>query len=295
MADDYTSTSGSAKPTPSKGAAASAGSPDEELKKLKEADTKDQADLAKLKKQMDERKAKIDGLEKIVAATGQVTTAFDAAMQSIKTDRLEIQEFLNNDLPQLEKQDEVKNNKAEIESRMKAVDSAIEKKDADRLTLEQKYQDEKKALDEANDDLKAKTQALDEVKGRQRVIQDKVAQARKLRQRINENASKPLAKYVLGLELKNVWEQTKPLFITKEELEKTYYAKADEARAAAATAAAQDEKFKASQTAVEAGRKELDALKASRLDDMIKKVGELSAPAPAGAGSGVLVGAGAKG
>src|SRR5262249_35151116 len=128
-----------------------------------------------------------------------------------------------------------------------------------------------------------------------RAIQDKVAQARKLRQRINENASKPMVKYVLGLELKNLWEQTKPLFITKEELEKTYYAKADDARAAAAAAAAQDDNFKASQAAVEGGRKELDALRASRLDDMIKKVGELSAPAPATAGSGALVGAGAKG
>ena len=196
--------------------------------------------MARLKQQMDERKAKIDELQKIVAATSQVTTAFAAAMQSVHVDRLDIQEFLATELPQIECDPVVQDNKDEVEARLKRVDSALEEKDAERLSLEQKYHDEQKALDVANDDLKARTAELDELKGRQKLIVDKFAQARRIRQRITENAGKPIAKYVLALELKRVWGETKALLMTTEQLEAAYYAKADEQRIAAAAVAAQE-------------------------------------------------------
>jgi hypothetical protein len=254
--------------------------PDAELKALRDAAANDQAEMARLKQQMDERKTKIDELQKVVAATSQVTSAFAAAMQAVHVDRLDIQEFLATELPQIERDPAVQDNKDEIEARIKRVDSALEEKDAERLSLEQKYNDEKKALDLANDDLKARTAELDELKGRQKLIQDKFAQARRIRQRITENANKPLAKYVLALELKRVWDETKPLLMSSEQLEAAYFAKADEQRQAAAALAAQEEKFKSAQTARDSVRNELETLKGGRLDEYITKVNELSVTAP---------------
>ena len=62
MAEDYpaTATSKPVAPTPP----AAIGAPDDELKKLKEAQAKEQAELDKLKKKMDKSQSRIKELEK---------------------------------------------------------------------------------------------------------------------------------------------------------------------------------------------------------------------------------------
>ena len=280
MAEDYAAT-GATKPAAPKTPAAS-GAPDDELKKLKEAQAKDQAEFDKLKKKMDESQTRIKELEKAVADTGQVTSAYTATLQSIAPDRLQTQDFLANDLPQLEKNEEVKSKSAEVAAKIKEVNAAIEAKESEQQVLAQKLKDERTALQTATDDLAAKKLALDGVKDQHKVIQERFAKLKKLRQRIDsEGANKPLLKYVLALELKSVWDATKDLLITKEALEAAYYAKADEHRTAAAAAAVQEDKVKVMQGEVDASRKDLEARKTTRLDDIIKKVGELGGQAPA--------------
>jgi DNA repair exonuclease SbcCD ATPase subunit len=279
MAEDYAATA-TPKPVAPKPPAAS-GAPDDELKKLKEAQAKDQAEFDKLKKKMDESQSRIKELEKSVADAGQVTSAYTSTLQSIATDRLQTQDFLANDLPQLEKNEEVKSKAAEVAAKIKEVNAAIETKESEQQILAQKLKDERAALQTANDDLAVKKLALDGVKDQQKVIQERFAKIKKLRQRIDsEGANKPLLKYVLALELKSVWEGTKDLLITKEALEASYYAKADEHQSAATTASGQEDKVKMMQGELEASRKDLDARKTSRLDDIIKKVGELGGSAP---------------
>lgn len=287
MAEEYSPASGTTGTTTSPSSAGSAGSgPDEELKKLKEAMQKDQANADKLKKQIEDRKSKIDGLEKALSATNQVSNAFAAAMQGVTADRLEIQDFLANELPQIEKQEEVKSKKGEIEAIVKQANTKIETKESERLMLEQKCKDEKTALQAANDHLAGKKTELDGLQNLQRTLQDKFNVLRKINQRIkSEGANKPLVKYVLALELKTVWEETKPLFISKEQLQASFYAKAEEVRAAAADSAAKEEKTKRAQTALDTACQELDASKAGRLDDIVKQVGALTARVPAVAGA----------
>jgi hypothetical protein len=279
MAEDYaaagTVRTGAPKPP------AAGGAPDDELKKIKEAQAKDQAEFDKLKKKMDESQTRIKELEKSVADAGQVTSAYTSTLQSIATDRLQTQDFLANDLPQLEKNEEVKSKAAEVAAKIKEVNAAIEAQESDQQILAQKLKDERAALQTANDDLAAKKLALDGVKDQQKVIQERFAKIKKLRQRIDsEGANKPLLKYVLALELKSVWDGTKDLLVTSAALGTAYYAKADEHRAAATTAASQEDKVKVMQGEVDASRKDLDARKTSRLDDIIKKVGELGGQTP---------------
>jgi chromosome segregation ATPase len=289
MAEESTQTTGTAKGS-SRSTAAGGSSPDEELKNLKAAMEQDQADAAKLKKQMDERKAKIEAFEKAMAATKQVSNGFASTLQGFSADRLEIQDFLANELPLIERQDDVKNKKAEIEAAIKQANAKIETKETERLTLEQKSHQEMTALQTVSDDLAGKKAGLAELQNLQRAVSDKFSVLKKLSQRIKgEAAGKPLVKYVLGLEMKTVWDDTKKLLMTKEQLESAYYAKAEEVRAAAAAASAQEEKYKLAQSAVEAATKDLDASRTGRLDDIVKQVGAL-APAPPG---GAPVGAGA--
>jgi hypothetical protein len=98
--------------------------------------------------------------------------------------------------------------------------------------------------------------------------------------------NRPLVKYVLALELKRVWDQTEGLFTSEEEIETAYYAKAEEVRAAAAAVSAQDEKYKLALGDLEASREDLEARRSGRLEDVIKRVSELSPRVPAGAGAG---------
>lgn len=292
---DYTPAPGSSKSTAaSRSGQASGGStPDSELKKLKETLAKDQGEADKLKKEMEELQAKIKGLEKAIAETGQVTSGLTSALQAIATDRLQIVDFLANDLPQLEKSDEVKGKKAEIDAKIKEVDAAIESKDSEWRILVQRIKDEKTALQTATDDQAAKKQALDSLKNRPKVIQDKFATLKKLRQRIDtEGAGKPLIKYALALELKRVWDETKDLLVTKEQLEAAFYTQSEELRAATATATAQEQKVNATQAELETSRKELDARRNSRLDDVLKGVGELT-PKPTASGAGTRTAAAA--
>lgn len=284
MAEDYATTTTTPK---SRGTSAGASSPDEELKKLKAAMEKDQTDADNLKKQMAERKVKIDGLEKALTATSQVGAAFAAALQGVTADRLEIQDFLQNELPQLENQPDVKSKKGEIETIAKAAAAKIEAKETERATLEQKQKDERDALQTANDDLATKKAELDDLQALQRKVQEKFTLLRKLSQRMKtEGATKPLVKYALAIELKKVWDDTKPLLITKEALQTSFYAKAEEVRAATAVATTQEEKAKQAQGAYETASKDLDALKAGRLDDIIKQVAAIPAPAPAAMAAG---------
>jgi DNA repair exonuclease SbcCD ATPase subunit len=265
-------------------------SPEEELKKLKEAWEKDQQEAEKLKKKMDDGQAKIKALEKAVAETNQVTGAFAATMQAIATERLEIKDFLANELPQMEKLEEVKNRKAEIETKIKDIDTAIETKAGEVQTLEQKARDESAALQTATGDQAAKKQELDALKDRHRIIQDKVGKVRKLRQRMaTEGANKPLLKYVLALEVQRIWDETTPFFQTPDQLEAAFIAKADEVKAAAAAVAAQGGKAKAAQSELQAAQKDFEARRNGRLDEIVKQVGELAPKAQAaaaGAGAG---------
>ena len=252
-------------------------SPEEELKKLKEALSKDQREAERLKKRMDESQARIKDYEKAVAETGQVTGGFTTAMQAVAEDRTGIADFLKTDFAELEKSDEIKAKKAEIEARIQEIDSAIEAKNSDVNVLAQKLQDEKAAQQAAADDHATKKKALDELKDRGKAVADQFAKMKKLRQRMDgEGASKPLIKYALALELKRVWDETTPLFVSKEQLEASYYAAAEDVRAAAAQLADTAEKQKALQSALDGSRKELEARRAGRLDDILKRMGELS-------------------
>lgn len=282
MPDETTPANETPKPATPDSAASSA--PDAELKALRDAASSDQAEMAKLKTQMDERKTKIDELEKIVAATSQVTGAYAAAMQSVHAERLEIQEFLATELPRLESEDIVKDNKNEIDARIKAIDVAIDNADAARLSLEQTLDEARKGLDRANEELKARTDALDESKGRQKVIQDRFTQARRIRDQIRQNAGKPIVQYVLALELKRVWDEIKPLLVAREDVEKEYYSRAGEVRKAAAAVAAQEGRFKAAQTARDEGGKGVDALRSKRIEELVKRTGEIPAGAPSATG-----------
>jgi hypothetical protein len=286
---DVTSATGAAKAatTPRTAPPASGAGPDEELKKLKDAQAKDQGELEKLKEKMNENQAKIKDLEKAVAETGQVTAAFTSVLQGVATDRLQIQDFLTNELPQIEKREEVKSKAAEIAAKIKEVNTAIETKEGEQEILVQKVKDEAAALQAAREDQAAKKVALDTLKDQQKIVQDRFAKLRKLRQRIDtEGAGKPLLKYVLALELKTVWDSTKELLVSEEQLEKDYYARADELRAATATVTAQEEQYKVRQGELEATRKDLDARRTTRLDDIVKRVNELGAPAAPAAAVG---------
>jgi chromosome segregation ATPase len=293
MAEEYVAT-GTLKAVAPKAPAAGA-APDEELKKLKEAQAKDQAELDKIKKKMDESQGRIKELEKAVADAGLVTSAYTSTLQSIATDRLQVQDFLANDLPQLEKNEEVKSKGAEVAGKIKEVNAAIEAKESEQQILAQKLRDERIAFQAATDDLAAKKLALDGVKDQQKVIQERFAKLKKLRQRIDtEGANKPLLKYVLALELKSVWDSTKELLLGKEAVEAAYFAKADEYRASTIAATTQQDKVKAMQTEVDTSRQELEARKTSRLDDIIKKVDELGGQTLAAAGAAGGSGAAAR-
>ncbi len=293
MAEEYAAT-GTVKAVAPKASAAGA-APDDELKKLKEAQAKDQAELDKVKKKMEESQGRIKELEKAVADAGQVTSSYTSTLQGIATDRLQIQDFLANDLPQLEKNEEVKSKSAEVAGRIKEVNAAIEAKESEQQILAQKLRDERTALQAATDDLAAKKLALDGIKDQQKVIQERFAKLKKLRQRIDtEGANKPLLKYVLALELKSVWDSTKELLLGKEAVEAAYFAKADEYRAATTAATTQQDKVKAMQTEVDTSRQELEARKTSRLDDIIKKVDELGGQTLAAAGAAGGAGAAAR-
>jgi hypothetical protein len=293
MAEESTPATGTAKAASPRSAPAAGGSsPEEELKKHKEAMEKIQQDMNTLKQQMDDRKSKVDVLEKALATTNQVTAAFAGAVQGISAERLEIQDFLSNELPQIEKHEEVKNKKAEIEAIIKQANTKIETKESERLTLEQKAKDEQTALQSKNEEFASKKAEQDALQNLQRGIQDKFNLLRKINQRIKgEGANKPLVKYVLALELKSVWEETKPLFVPTEQLRTTFFAKTEEVRNATSAVAAQEEKTKLAQTAHETARKDVDASKAGRLDDIVKQVGALSTSAPAGAGAGAAAAA----
>lgn len=282
MADEYLPVTGLTATAMPLGAGSAGPSPDDELEKLKEAMQKDRADADKLKKQIDERKSKIDALEKTLSASHQVSSVYVAAMQGITADRLEIQDLLANELPQLEKLEDVKNNKAAIEAIVKQADARIETKKSETLALEHAYEQEEATLETANDELGSKKTELDSLQNLSRTLQDRFNSLRKVHQRMkSEGAAKPLVKYVLALELKARWDETKSLLISKEQLQTSFYAKTEELRAAAANAAAQQAKTKHAQTALEAARRELDASKAGRLDDIVKQVGSLAARAPA--------------
>jgi hypothetical protein len=73
--------------------------------------------------------------------------------------------------------------------------------------------------------------------------------------------------------------------VTKEELEADYQGKAEEARTAASAAAAADEKYKRTQADLDLVRKDLDARRNSRLDDIVKRVSDISSRDTAGAGA----------
>lgn len=265
------------KPATTRTTTTTAPSPEEELKKLKEALSKDQREADRLKKRIDESQARIKEYEKAVAETGQVTGGFTTALEAVAEDRAAITDFLNTDFQQLEKSDEVKAKKAEIDARIKEIDGAIDAKDSDINVLAQKLQEEKAAQQAAVDDHANKKKALDALKDRPKAVQDQFAKMKKIRQRMDgEGASKPLVKYVLALELKRVWDETTPLFVSKEQLETEYYAAAEAARAAAAQLADGAEKQKALQSALDGSRKELEARRAGRLDDIVKRMGELS-------------------
>jgi chromosome segregation ATPase len=256
-----------------------ASNPDEELKKLKEAMQKDQADAERLKKQMDDRKSKIDSLEKVLSATNQVSNTYTAAVQGLMADRLEIQDFLGNELPQLEKLEIVKNSKNAVEAIIKRVNANIETKDSEQRTLKQKYEDEKMSLQAAIDDLAVRKAGLDGLQNLPRALNDKFGVLRKIHQRIkSEGNNKPLVKYVLALELKTLWDETKPLLIPQEQLAASFFAKAEEVRTAGSTWTTQEEKSKRAQTAFETVSRELDARKAARLDDIVQQVGALASP-----------------
>ncbi len=274
--------------------ATTASGPEEELKKLKEALGKDQRDADRLKKRIDESQARIKEYEKAVAETGQVTGGFTTAMQAVAEDKTAIADFLKTDFVELEKSDEIKAKKAEIDARIKEIDSAIEAKDADVNVLGQKLQEEKAAQNAAADDHAAKKKALDALKDRGKAVADQFAKMKKLRQRMDgEGASKPLVKYALALELKRVWDETTPLFVSKEQLEADYYAAAEAARAAAAQLADGAEKQKALQSALDGSRKELEARRASRLDDVVNRMVELSLRSAAASAAVAAAGRGA--
>jgi len=282
---DYTpaaDTKAPAKPAPA--AATATASPADELKKLKEALASEQKEADELKKRMDAQQAQIKQFEKSLADTSQVTTAFAAALQGVATERLEIKEFLTNDLPRLADSDEVKSKAAEIKLKTGEVNDAIARKASEVDALGKKVDAEKAALESANQEQSAKKQQLDDLKDRQRTIQEQFTKLRKLRQRIDtDGKDKPLVRYVLARELEQAWAETKDLLVSKEELESLYYAKSDAARAAAATAAAQDTKYKAAQAEFETTRKDLDALRNARLDDLVKAVSGITTAMPVGA------------
>jgi chromosome segregation ATPase len=262
--------------------------PEEELKKLKEALAKEQGEAEKLKEKIEKSQAKLKDLEKVVAAANQVTGGFAGAVQAIATERLEVQDFITNELPQIEKHPDVKPRVADVKAKTEEVDKAIKDKADEEKALKQKADEENAASKTATDEYAARKLELDSLKDRQRVIQDKFGKIRKTRQRMaTEGAKNPVLKYMLAIELKRIWDETKDLFIPTEQLESEYYAKAEEARAAGAAAASQDERTKAAQAELDAVRKDLDARRNNRLEDIIKGVGDAPAPVavPAGAGA----------
>jgi chromosome segregation ATPase len=270
-------------------------SPDEELKNLKEQLLKDQKEAEKLKKKLDDEQARIKALEKSVAESGQVTSAAAAAQQNVSADRMEIKDFLDTDFEQMKTSEEVKSHQAEIDARRKEVDEAIKNKTGTVTQLESTLKNEKNAAQAAADDQIKKKQALDELKDLPKKTQDTFGKLKKLRQRIDtEGANKPLVRYALAYELNEQWKDVPALFKTKEELEEAYYNQTAELRKATEAATAAEAKYKSTQTEVDAARKQLDALQGSRLDDIVKRVGEIGTREPAAVGASARGGAAAR-
>lgn len=108
------------------------------------------------------------------------------------------------------------------------------------------------------------------------MLQDRFGSLRKLSQRIkSDGTNKPLVKYVLALELKARWDESMPLLISQEQLVTSFYATAEEVRAAEATSTAHDEHTKRALTKFESAREGLGSSKVARLDEIIKQVASL--------------------
>jgi DNA repair exonuclease SbcCD ATPase subunit len=262
---------------------------DEELKKLKEQLLKDQKEADKLKKKLEDEQARIKTIEKSVAESGQVTSAAATAEQNVSADRMEIKDFLATDFEQMKNSEEVKNHQGEIDARRNEVESALDDKRKNVNRLESTLKEDKNAAQTAADDQTKKKQALDELKDHPKKIQDTFGKLRKLRQRIDtEGSNKPLVRYVLAYELDEQWKPAIALFKSKEELDSLYQTRTSELRTASDNAAAAEAKYKKTQSELDAARKDLETREGSRLDDIVKRVGEI------GTGEPVAVGAGAR-
>lgn len=249
--------------------------PGDKLKQLKNELQNKENELGNVTKERDTIKSDIVALEKIVAEVQQILVAYKQALQGIKKDKTDIDNYLKIKEPMIEAA--IKEKKEAVEAKIKEVDDEIKKmeQDAKEHTIKRDtaYADRESAKESVDE----KQHTYDSLKALQKNVDDSLKELKNLKDAIEkeEDNRNTANMYFLFLEFNKLLEKSEGEIKTEVELESALYEAWTELDEAKITLRDKEEQLKTSEALLGAKEKDLESAKKNRRQIVLKKTDDL--------------------
>jgi chromosome segregation ATPase len=260
-------------------------SPEALLQAARDRRLKTKAEIDRLRKQEETDAAEEQALQRVVNDIGTSVNAMAGTLQATNQEQEEIRRFVQVELGKIA--DEVRDKAAEIDAIVKSLDDQIAQRQQHATELETQLAAEKITAQQSAAEKAERQAAFERAQGLPKRLQERMAELKRLRMRIADE-KRPVVKYVFAIELKRVWDETKPWIVTREQTQDQLQAAYTQYADALAKATADDNTHKQTKQALETARRDLEGLERLRLDQLLPMVAHLAgwqpippAPAPA--------------